>query len=103
MALVSTQPLTEMSTWSISWGVKETGAQGWQPYHLHVSIVLKSVSVNFLEPSGPVQACNGIALPLLLWELHKYPASVSYQFAVFAVKLLVMPRILIELKMIFEC
>jgi hypothetical protein len=27
-----------------------------------VPIVLKSGSLNFLEPSGPVQACNGIAL-----------------------------------------
>jgi len=30
-----------------------------------VSIVLKSGSLNLLEPSGPVQACNGIALPYL--------------------------------------
>jgi len=29
-----------------------------------VPIVLKSGSLNFLEPSGPVQACTGIALPL---------------------------------------
>jgi hypothetical protein len=28
-----------------------------------VPIVLKSGSLNFLEPSGPVKACNGIALP----------------------------------------
>ena len=27
-------------------------------------IVLKSGSFNLLDPSGPVQACNGIALPL---------------------------------------
>ena len=27
-------------------------------------IVLKSGSLNLLEPSGPVQACNGIALTL---------------------------------------
>ena len=27
-------------------------------------IVLKSGSLNLLEPSGPDQACNGIALPL---------------------------------------
>jgi hypothetical protein len=27
-------------------------------------IVLKSGSPNLLEPSGPVKACNGIALPL---------------------------------------
>jgi hypothetical protein len=37
------------------------------PYHesclLHVPIVLKSGSLNLLEPSGPVKACNGIALP----------------------------------------
>ena len=35
-----------------------------QPYHLHVPIVLKSGSLNLLEPLGPVQNCNGIALPL---------------------------------------
>jgi hypothetical protein len=44
MALGLTQPLTE-------------------PCHLHVPIVLKSGSLNFLEPSWPVKACNGIALP----------------------------------------
>ena len=27
--------------------------------------VLKSGNLNLLEPSGPVQACNGIALPFL--------------------------------------
>jgi len=53
-----------MSTGYITWGVKATGAWGWQPYHLHVLSVLNSRSLNFLEHSGPVQACNGIALPL---------------------------------------
>jgi len=57
------QPLTEMSTRNISRGVKVAGAYGWQPYHIHVPIVLKYGSLNLLEPSGPVQACNGIALP----------------------------------------
>jgi hypothetical protein len=28
-----------------------------------VPIVFKPGSLNLLEPSGPVQACNGIALP----------------------------------------
>jgi len=32
--------------------------------NLHVLIVLKSGILNLLEPPGPVQACNGIALPL---------------------------------------
>jgi hypothetical protein len=50
MAVGSTQPLTEMSTRNISWGVKAAGAYDWQPYHLHVSIVLKSGSLNLLEP-----------------------------------------------------
>ena len=63
MALGSTQPLTEMSTRNISWGVKAAGAEGWRPYRLHVPIVLKSGSLKLLEPSGLVQACNGIALP----------------------------------------
>jgi hypothetical protein len=34
--------------------------------YIHVPIVLKSGSLNLLEPSGPVQACGGIALPLLI-------------------------------------
>jgi len=29
------------------------------------AVVMKSGNLNFLEPSGPLQACNGTALPLL--------------------------------------
>jgi len=54
MALGLTQPLTEMSTRNISWGLKAAGAWGWQAYRLHVSTVWKAGSFNFLEPSGPV-------------------------------------------------
>ena len=61
MTLGSTQPLTEMSTRNISWGVKAAGAYSWHSYHLRVPIGSKSVILKFLEPSGPVQACNGIA------------------------------------------
>jgi hypothetical protein len=64
MALWSTQSLTEMSTRSISLGIQAAGAYGWQPYHIHVPVVLKSGSLNLLEPSEPVQACNGIAFYL---------------------------------------
>ena len=42
-----------------------------KPYHLHVPIVLKSGSLNLLKPSGPLQACNGIALPLLRYGHRK--------------------------------
>jgi len=39
--------------------------------NLHVPIVLKYGSLNLLEPSGPVQACNGIALPLVANKVDK--------------------------------
>jgi len=29
-------------------------------------IVLKSGILNLLEPSGPIQACNGVALPIII-------------------------------------
>jgi len=32
------------------------------------AVVMKSVNLNFLEPSGPIKACNGTALPLPLCE-----------------------------------
>jgi len=34
-------------------------------------VVMESGNLNFLEPSGPLQACNGTALPLpllILWS-----------------------------------
>jgi len=63
MALRSTQPLTEMSTRIISWG------KGCRCVRLTIlppscAVVTKSGNLNFLEPSGPVQACNGPALCL---------------------------------------
>jgi hypothetical protein len=42
-----------------------------------VPIVLKSGSLNLLEPSGPVQACNGIALPFLLLPPGDNPSAVN--------------------------
>ena len=37
--------------------------------NFNVPIVLKSGSLSLLEPSGPVQACSGIDLPLIFLEL----------------------------------
>ena len=65
MALGSNQPLTEMSTRDIFCGVKEAGELGWKPNHFHVRIASKSGSLNLLDPSGPVQACTGVALHYL--------------------------------------
>jgi len=48
-----------------------------------MSIVLKSESLNLLEPSGPVQACNGIALPFFFY-LYSYtiiPFGLNFFFS----------------------
>jgi len=37
---------------------------GLKPYHLRVPIVMKSGTPKLLEPSGPLQGCTGIDLPL---------------------------------------
>ena len=75
-----TQCLTVMSTRNISWGVKAASAYGWQPYHLPVPIVLKSGSPILLEPSGPVQACIGIALPLCFLKSLRLIYRFSFVF-----------------------
>jgi hypothetical protein len=66
----STQPLTEMITSCISWG---KGGRCVRLTNLPPScaVVMKSGNVNFLEPSGPHQACNGTALPLPLFTNTK--------------------------------
>ena len=44
-----------------------------------MSIVLTSGSLNLLEPSGPVQACNGIGLPLPLTLPLPLPLIVFFE------------------------
>jgi len=63
LTLGLTQPLTEMSTRNISWGVKAAGAYGWQPYHLHVPIVLKCGILILLEPQGLSRPVMGLLYP----------------------------------------
>ena len=90
MSLELTQPLTEMSTRNISWGIKVAGVWGWQPYHLHVPSVLKSGSLNLLEAFRPVQARNGTALPLpfmpvprVTWNLHDWQNHSRFPLIIF--------------------
>ena len=66
MALGLNQPLTEMSTRNISWGGKGGWCVGLTTLPLHVPNVMKYGSLNIMEPRGPVQAYNRIALPLPL-------------------------------------
>ena len=39
------------------------------------AVVTKSGNLNFLEPSGPVQACNGTALPFIYSILVKFSSN----------------------------
>jgi len=65
MALRSTQPLTEISTRSISVGDKRGRCVSLKTLPPSCAVVMKSGNRNFLETSVPVQACNGTVLPLL--------------------------------------
>jgi len=68
MALGSTQPLTEMSTRSIFW-VKGGRCVRLTTLPPSCAVVMKSGNLNFLEPSGSVQASNGTAL-LFVQQKH---------------------------------
>ena len=73
MAVGPTQPQTEMSTRNISWGVKGGRCVGLISLpHLYVPIFLKSESLKFLEPSGPLQASLGIAFTQRFYPLNYY-------------------------------
>jgi hypothetical protein len=50
--------------------VKAAGAWGWQPHRLHVQNVMKSGSLDLLEPSGPHGACYRTPLPCLVGGCH---------------------------------
>ena len=39
------------------------------------AVVMKSGNLNFLEPSGPLQACNGTDLPLKIPNNHNTAVS----------------------------
>jgi hypothetical protein len=70
MALGSTQPLIKMSTRCISWG-KVGRCVRLTTLPPSCTIVMKSGNLNFLEPSGPPQACNGTALPFTHLRLSR--------------------------------
>jgi hypothetical protein len=78
MSLASTRPRTEMNTRNRGGGeVKAADASCWRTYHLPVPIVLKSGGLSHLEPSGSVQACTRIALPLPVC-MKTIPKSLHY-------------------------
>jgi len=52
-------------------GFKGTRCVRLTTYHLHVPNVKKSGGLNFLEPCGPVQACNGTDFYLMGKNNHQ--------------------------------
>jgi hypothetical protein len=71
MALGSTQPLTGMNTRCISWGQRRPVRKA-DNLTTSCAVVMKSGNVKFLEPSGPLQACDGIALSVYLFGNSKF-------------------------------
>jgi hypothetical protein len=71
MILGSTQLLTEMSTRSLPGG-KGSRCVGLTTLPPSCAVVMKSGKLNFLEPSGPLQACKGNALPFLPLYYYYY-------------------------------
>jgi hypothetical protein len=65
MVLGSNQTLTEMRTTNVSLGVKTSNAAA------DNFSILKSGSLNLLESSGLVQACNGIVLTFVIIREQK--------------------------------
>jgi hypothetical protein len=62
MAMGSTQPLTKMSTRSLPGGKCDRCVR-LTTLPPSCAVVMKSGNLKFLETSGPLQACNGTALP----------------------------------------
>ena len=71
MALESTQPLTEMSTRR---PVRKTDNLTTPS----CAAVMKSGNLNFLEPSEPLQACNGTALTLYIYNINLAYTSIFH-------------------------
>jgi len=65
-----------MSTWSISWG-KGGRCLRLTTLPLSCAVVMKSGNLNFLEPCGPLQACNGTAVPYMLYYWDTPPTKLN--------------------------
>ena len=56
-------------------GVKVRKADNLPP---SCAVVTKSGNLNSLEPSGPLRACNGTALPLTLHEINPFAPELFF-------------------------
>ena len=79
MALGLTQPLTEMSTRSISWEVKAAGAYSWQHYQFHVPTGLKSGGLNLRNSLGLSRPVIGL-LYLFFYSCESHNEEVRDEF-----------------------
>jgi hypothetical protein len=75
MALESTQPLTEMSTRSISCGVKVAGAYGWQPYHHPEPLSCNLGTLTSWNPLGHCRSVTGLLYPFSAVKVFYSPTD----------------------------
>ena len=76
MALGSTQPLTEMSTRSISWEGKGGRCVRLTTLPPSCAIDTKPGNLNFLEPSGPLSASSGTDLHF--YQINLFNIYIKY-------------------------
>jgi hypothetical protein len=78
MALGSTQPVTEIGVFS---GGEDGRCLRLATLPPSWAVVMKSGNLNYVEPSGPLQACNGTALPLPLPLLVSSKHQTSFHWS----------------------
>jgi hypothetical protein len=83
MALGSTHPLTEIVPGEFHGG-KCGRCIGLTTLPPSCAVVMKSGNLNFLEPSGPLQACNGTALPFYGGVMGFYEQRAKTVFSITA-------------------
>jgi len=65
-------------------GVKAASAWGWRPHHLHVLNVMKSGSLNLLEPSGPQTGpVTGLLYLIILYYSYERTCNIEMEMYFF--------------------
>jgi len=81
MALGSTQPLTEMSTRSISWGGKGGRCVRLTTLPPSCAVVMKSGNLNFLELSGHLRPAMGLLFLQVLYTIRSLDTTPKFHTA----------------------
>jgi hypothetical protein len=86
MVLGSTQPLKEMCTRCIFWGVKAAGAERWQPYHHPVPLSWNLGTLTSWNPLGHSRPVTGHLYLYINNTLNALQSLWSISFTIFSQK-----------------